>query len=155
MSLNIPTGLVAHVGVALIAAYLFNLNLVVAVFCALLPDLVDKPLTAALNIEEGRYIAHTLLYVLGVALAFSLWKRRYGLAALVGGLSHLLLDLGPNNPIFYPFVRYDYHTGQADFWNYLRNYLTWDGVGVEVMIIVFAALAVFLFKRLYRGTVGK
>ena len=149
MSLSIPTGVVAHVSVALIAAYLLNLNLVVTVVCALLPDLVDKPLTAALSIAEGRYIAHTLLFVLGVALAFSLWKRRYGLAALVGGLSHLLLDLGPSNPILYPFVRYDYHTGRTDYWNYLRNYLTWDGLGVEVMFVVFAALAAFLFKRLY------
>jgi hypothetical protein len=144
------TGLVAHVGVALIAAYLLNLNLVVTAVCALLPDLVDKPLTAALNIAEGRYIAHTLLFVVGVALAFSLWKRRYGLAALAGGLSHLPLDLGPNNPIFFPFVRYDYHTGQPDFWNYLRNYLTWHGLGVEVMFVVFAVFAAFFFKRLYR-----
>ena len=144
------TGLVAHVGVALIAAYLLNFNLVVTVVCALLPDLIDKPLTAALDIMEGRYIAHTLLFVVGVALAFSLWKRRYGLAALVGGLSHLLLDIGPNNPIFYPFVRYHYHTGQTDYWNYLRNYLTWHGLGVEVMFVVFAVLAAFFFKRLYR-----
>jgi F0F1-type ATP synthase assembly protein I len=154
VSLSVPTGLVAHVGVALILAYLLNLHLVVTVVCALLPDLVDKPLTAALNIMEGRYIAHTLLFVVGVALAFSLWKRRYGLAALVGGLSHLLLDLGPNNPIFFPFVRYDYHTGQTHYWNYLANYLTWHGLGVEVMFIVFAASTAFLLRRLYRGHRG-
>ncbi len=83
--------------------------MIVAV-CAILPDLVDKPLWA-LGIGPGRYVGHSLVFVLGVALAAALVKRSYGLAALAGGLSHLLLDwvaTGPVVPWFYPVVDYGF-----------------------------------------------
>ena len=154
MIFGVPTGAVAHIGIALVAAYLIKVNLAVTVVCAVLPDLIDKPLTAALGIVEGRYVAHTLLFVIAVALAFALWKRQYGLAALVGGLSHLLLDIGNNLPIFYPFVSYEFHKGQADFWNYIRYYFTWQVMGMEVLFVALAALAAFLFMQLYRRLRG-
>jgi F0F1-type ATP synthase assembly protein I len=150
MMSNIPTGAVAHLGLALVLSYLLKLQPIVTVFCAILPDLIDKPLTVALNTSiEGRYIAHTLLFVAVVALAFYLWKRRYGLAALVGGLSHLLLDIAPNNTLFYPFVKHEFQRGQADFWSYLRHYFTWEVLGTEVAFVVLAALAAFLLLKLY------
>ena len=106
MNLSIPTGPVGHVGIALAVAYLLRLNLAVTLLCAILPDLVDKPLTALLWISEGRYIAHTLLFVFLVSIAFFLWKRAYGLAALVGGISHLLLDSGSSPSWFWLAASY-------------------------------------------------
>jgi hypothetical protein len=79
-------------------------------FSFLLPDLIDKPLWVLGVFSDGRNIGHTLLLVSLVALAFSLKKRVYGLFALCGGISHLLLDTSGYIPWFYPFKGYDFPT---------------------------------------------
>jgi len=89
------------------AALLLKPPVTVTVLCFLLPDLVDKPLWA-LGVGCGRYVAHTLLFVFLVSLAFALKKRAYGVFALFGGMLHLLTDIGWFIPWLYPFVRYDF-----------------------------------------------
>lgn len=151
-------GPIGHVGVALPVAYAAKLNLPVAFVCALLPDLVDKPLWA-LGIGAPRYIAHTLLFLLLVAAAFSLWKKVYGLSALLGGLSHLLVDwLGGGSPVpwFYPFTSYDFPTREFDPSSFFSNLFsaleynfTLPRVGRELIWIAVMLGVVFLCLRLH------
>ena len=110
-------GPLAHIGITLSAGYVLNraplikLNLWVVAVSALLPDLVDKPLFL-LGIGNGRYVAHTLLFVFLVAAAVSLKSKVYGLSVLLGGIFHLLLDSGGSVPWLYPFV---HHAFTVDF----------------------------------------
>jgi len=112
-------------------------ELAIVGFCYLLPDIVDKPLWA-LGIGCGRYVAHTLLFVFLVSIAFSLKKRAYGLFALFGGVFHLLMDVGWFVPWFYPFVRYDFP--DLKFGETFR----WYQVGGLFMELAFAVLVVSL-----------
>lgn len=150
MRFFIPTGPIGHIGISLAVAYLLRLNLAVTVFCGILPDLVDKPLAALLGLTEGRYVGHTLLFIFLIAVAFFLWKRTYGVAALVGGMSHLLLDLKGFVPWFYPFVNYQFEHGRVDFATYFRQYFTLSHIGIEFLIVALAGLILFLGRRLYR-----
>lgn len=119
----------------------------VTVFCYLLPDLVDKPLWV-LGIGCGRYIAHTLLFVFLVSLAFSLKKRVYGLFALSGGMLHLLLDLGWFVPWFYPFVRYDFPQLEfADSFRWSRHAV---GGVFELSAVVLAIFLVLWLSSWYK-----
>ena len=149
---------VGHVGIALPVAYALRLNLAVVFLCALLPDLVDKPLWA-LGIGAPRYVAHTLLFVLVVTAAFFLWKKPYGLAALLGGVSHLVLDWldgGSPVPWFYPLTSYDFPHREFDpssFFSNLFSALEYNfnpsRVGNELIWIAVAVVAAFLCLRLY------
>ena len=132
MNLSIPSGPAGHIGIPLALAYLLRLNPAVTAFCGILPDLVDKPLSA-MGVGSGRYIGHTLLFVLLVSVAFSLWKRRHGLAALVGGISHLLLDLGGLVPWLYPFKEYDFYEERLNLSEFVREYFTFSGLGMELI----------------------
>jgi len=144
------------VGIVLPVAYLLRLNLAVTAICALLPDLVDKPL-CALGIGAPRYIAHTLLFVFLVSVAFFLWRRAYGLAALLGGVSHLLLDLNSMVPWFYPFVSYNFPERQFDPSRFFTNLFgaldysfTLSRVANELMWVAVSVAAAFLWLRLSR-----
>ncbi len=152
MNIGLPSGPIGHAGIAFILAYLFRLNPAVTVFCGILPDLVDKPLQAA-GIGGGRYIAHSLLFVILVAAAFCLWRRKLGLAALVGGLSHLVLDLNGLVPWFYPFTDYNFDDSEFSFSEFLTTYFTFSKLGMELVILGLVVFAVILFlwiKQRYR-----
>jgi len=149
MSFNEISGPVIHIGIASVLALLFRLNLVVTVFCAILPDLVDKPL-AALGIGGGRYIGHTLLFAAVITGAFFLWKRRHGFAAIMGLMSHLLLDLNGFVPWFYPFKEYNFPGGRFSFTEWLKDYLTFSELGYELTIVVLVGLVAFTCWWLYR-----
>lgn len=72
----------------------------VAVFAAVLPDLVDKPLAWTVGVVETGYgPAHSVLVGLPLVAAGAVWlwyseRPDVGLALGVGYLSHLLGDLG-------------------------------------------------------------
>ena len=142
MSLSLPTGPLGHAGIAWVISYLLRLNPVVTVFCGILPDLVDKPLSAA-GIGGGRYIGHTLLFLAVISGAFFLWKRAYGIAALIGGMSHLLLDLNALVPWFYPFKDYSFSKERLDFVEWAKRYFTFSDIGMEFIIVAVVGLAVF------------
>jgi hypothetical protein len=149
MYLSIPSGPAGHIGISLILAYLLRLNPVVTIFCGILPDLVDKPLSA-MGVGGGRYIGHTLLFAFLFSIAFYLWKRRYGLAALVGGISHLLLDLNALVPWLYPFKEYDLYEKYFSFSEFVGEYLTFSGLGTELILVVIAGVIAFLCLWLFR-----
>jgi hypothetical protein len=143
------TGPVIHIGVSAILALIFRLNLAVAIFCGILPDIVDKPL-AAMGIGSGRYIGHTLLFAVVVSAAFFFWKKKYGLAAVIGLVSHLLLDLNTLVPWFYPFKSYNFGSVKLDFTVWLHDYLSFDKLGHELIAMAAAVIIVFIGWRLYR-----
>lgn len=77
---------------------------VVAVFAALLPDLIDKPLSWGLALlPAGRSLGHSLLFALPLvvlvgAVAVTTKRHTVGLAFALGYLSHLAGDVA------YPLV---------------------------------------------------
>ena len=71
---------------------------VVAVFAAILPDLIDKPLAAWGVVGVGRTVGHSLLFAvpLGIVvylLAARLDRRLLGVAFVVGYGSHIAADV--------------------------------------------------------------
>jgi len=149
MDIDYLSGPVIHVGVCLVLGLLFRLNLAVIVLCGILPDLVDKPL-AAMGIGGGRYIGHTLLFAVVISGAFFLWKKKYGLAAIIGLLSHLLLDLNNFIPWFYPFKDYNFSDSRFDFIEWIHQYLGFSRIGYELIGLVVVGLLAFIGWRLYR-----
>ena len=143
------TGPVIHVGVPGAVALIFRLSLIVAIFCGILPDMVDKPL-AVLGIGGGRYIGHTLLFSGLVVAGFTLWKKKYGLAALIGLASHLLLDLNTMVPWFYPFRDYQFNTNKLNIIDLINSYLTFSQAGLELLVVGLVCLVAFICFRLYR-----
>jgi hypothetical protein len=149
MSISEFSGPVVHIGSPAILAFVFKLNPIVTVFCGILPDLVDKPL-AVLGIGGGRYIGHTLLFALLVIVVFSLWKKKFGLAACAGLTSHLLLDLNELIPWFYPFKNYRFVTTKMGMFDWLKSYLTFSHIGFELIVITLAGIVVLISWWLYR-----
>ena len=101
----------------------------------------------------GRYIGHTLLFTFVVTLAFFLWKKRHGAAAFVGLGTHLLLDIDGCLPWFYPFKDYEFYDSKFSFMDYLEYYLSWEGMGFELVIGASAcivALIIIWIRRHYR-----
>jgi len=124
----------------------FRRELAVTVSCFLLPDLLDKPLWM-LGIDMGRFVGHTLLFVLLVAFVFFLRKRTYGLFALMGGVLHLLSDVRNSIvPWLYPFKEYDFTLWE--FWSSFEWYWV-AGLFVEstLVILVVSLLLRFLSCR--------
>ncbi|NQT71770.1 MAG: metal-dependent hydrolase [Chloroflexi bacterium] len=144
---GVPSDLVAHAGIPLILAYLLRLNPIIAVFCGMLPDLVDKPLSYVFEMG-GRYIAHTLLFVLVVSIAFALWRRRHGLAAFIGGISHLVIDWSV--PWFYPFKEYSFRHYHYDIPEFFDEYFRFSNVGIDLIWMSGAAAVVFVCLWLAR-----
>jgi hypothetical protein len=149
MSFENLSGPVIHLGISAALALLFRLNLFVAMFCGILPDLVDKPLSL-LGIGGGRYVGHTLLFSVLVVAAFLFWKRKYGLAALLGLTSHLLLDLNSLVPWFYPFKHYNFLSNKLSISEWLKHYLTFSQFGLELIIVALIISVLFLGWWVYR-----
>jgi hypothetical protein len=141
-------GPLGHLGIPLPVAHLLKLNLAVTGLCALLPDLVDKPLYLMSVTSCSRYAAHTIMFVLLVAVAFSLEGRLLGLSALFGGMLHLVLDSGTFVPWFYPFVRYDFPESDVGVSEYLHRLLTVHFWSSELIWAASACLAVLILLRL-------
>ena len=85
-----------------------------------------------------------------VVAAFSLWKRKHGLAACIGLISHLLLDLNTLVPWFYPFKEYSFSSRRFSFAEWFSNYMDFSKVGYELIIVILAGLVAFICGWLYR-----
>lgn len=114
-------------------------------FSFLLPDLIDKPLWVLGVFSDGRNIGHTLLLVFLVAFAFSFKKRAYGLFAVCGGISHLLLDTSALIPWFYPFKGYDFPS--EDY----HGIVTWRNVAGLFLEMAFVVIMVAVVVSLILG----
>ncbi|MCP4609544.1 MAG: metal-dependent hydrolase [Planctomycetes bacterium] len=149
---EIPSGPVGHIGIAFVLSIVLRLNVFVTTLCAILPDLVDKPMDIFLE-TGGRYIGHTLLFVFLVTAVFFLWRRRYGWAALVGGLSHLVIDRFDSTgfvPWFFPFRNYDFSSYSFNWSNFYERYFSVSGLGEEIIWVVVIGVVALLSLWLYR-----
>ena len=119
----------------------FLLGLLVAGFCFLLPDLIDKPLWVLGVIPDGRYMGHSILIVVLVAAVFGLARWTHGLVALFVGMVHLVSDrdLHSDNPWLYPFKQYVFY--QNDYQSILTRENMFDAL-VQTLVLVGAALIV-------------
>jgi hypothetical protein len=149
MNFNELTGPVIHIGVPAVLAIILRLNIVVAILCGILPDIVDKPL-AVLGIGGGRFIGHTLLFAVVIITLFTIWKRKYGLAALTGLSSHFLLDLNALIPWFYPFKSYQFYYSKLSITDWLKGYMTFSQVGLELILVALAGIVVLISWWVYR-----
>jgi hypothetical protein len=89
-----------------------------AAFAALLPDLIDKPLSLTLLSNSGtsQGLSHTLLGQAAFTLIVARLKPKWLPYALISN-SHLLADQMWKYPrtLFYPF------SGRLDFWKYMGS----------------------------------
>ncbi|MFQ5908126.1 MAG: metal-dependent hydrolase [Thermoplasmata archaeon] len=102
---------------------------------ALLPDLIDKPLSLILGVG-GRAVAHTLLFALALSLLFLLLRSRavssrcqiFGTAILlalaIGTWTHLILDRMWMQPeiLLWPFLGLPFPPDLFDPFNLLEGY---------------------------------
>lgn len=119
---------------------------VAAVLAALLPDLVDKPLSWGLALlPSGRSLGHSLLVavplvVLVGAVAVAANRRDFGLAFTLGYLSHLAGDVA------YPLVvKGELRLGFL-FWPLVAADRTGAGAGLPYLADLVAAFVGFLLS---------
>lgn len=78
-----------------------DVAVLIVVFGALVPDLIDKPLAWHLGVlPTGRSLAHSLLVLVPLCAIVGLWARRYGrpdwgIAFAIGAIGHALVDALP------------------------------------------------------------
>jgi hypothetical protein len=140
------TGPGVHLIVPVALSILMGLNPFIAGFCGILPDLVDKPLAFG-GIGMGRFIGHTLLFGVVVVLLFFLKNKRYGFSALVGITTHFILDLGYFIPWFYPFKHYTFPYKILDIREYLKMYLSFRELGLEILVGILALGLAIIIRR--------
>ena len=93
---------------------------------AMLPDLVDKPLSMLFpTVFSGRGFAHApfvLVIFLGI-LYFPMKRKNIAVSLGIGMILHILLDLPGNIPWFWPFVAYPIFPADIDsyFYTLLHN----------------------------------
>ncbi|MCJ2531492.1 MAG: metal-dependent hydrolase [Candidatus Thermoplasmatota archaeon] len=102
---------------------------------ALVPDLIDKPLSLILGVG-GRAVAHTLLFALALSLSFLLLRSQavsprrqifwttIPLALAIGTWTHLILDRMWMQPeiLFWPFLGFAFPLDIFDPFNFLEGY---------------------------------
>lgn len=127
----------------------FILGLLVAGFCFMLPDLIDKPLWVLGVIPDGRYMGHSLLIMILVAAVFGLARWTYGLVALFVGITHLVSDrdLHSDNPWLYPFKHYVFHP------NDYQQVLTTENLAEALMQMLVLVGIVLVVMAGYEGIV--
>jgi hypothetical protein len=148
---------VGHIRIPPCLTRLLRPEMGVFLLCYLIPDLVDKPIFWVFGIGSGRYVCHTLLFLIVTVIAFSLWKRMYGLSALLGVTLHFILDVGWFMPWFYPIVKYEFpQLERSESFN-------WQQIGagfLELTLVVLAASVIlcllpWLNKRRHGESEGR
>ena len=90
------------------------------------------------------------MFAILVSVAFSIWKRKYGLAALFGLASHLLLDLNGLVPWFYPFKDYNFYDEGFHLAGWIKYYLAFSQLGYEFIIAALVGLVAITCRFLYK-----
>ena len=68
----------------------------------------------------------------------------------IGLTSHFLLDLNALIPWFYPFKEYRFYSNKLSVVEWLKGYLTFSQIGIEVIVLALAGLAALISVLLYR-----
>ena len=130
--------LLGHTGFAVLLLALFSLPFIWGILGSQMPDLIDKPLLLLDLGPTGRYLGHTLLSCLTLALIFHISAKnlKKTLAFIVGYISHFIGDLYDVVPIFYPFKHYEFIDTVFSF-KYTTFFLVTDAIGLLIIIIVY------------------
>ncbi len=144
----------AHLGLTLAAAnFVKRSDLVFMAIGSMLPDIIDKPLGQLVfgTPAMGRTFAHTLLFLLTLAI-LAAYTRDIRIASLSGGvLMHLVLDFMWNSPVilFWPLLGGFPAVVHLDTLSYLEElfFALEDPVVLVPECIGLAYLLYFVFLR--------
>ena len=148
MSIFQLSGPLIHIGLSAFFAIILRLNIPIAVFCSILPDLVDKPL-AICGIGGGRYVGHTPLFLIVVTGLFFLWNNEYGFSALIGLMSHLILDISGFIPWFYPFKDYKFINRTFYVNQWIKYYMNFSQFGKELLVVCSLGIITLIYWWIY------
>ena len=146
--------LAGHLGVSVLTYRYLKADLVPVVVAGVIPDVVDKTLCQGLRLfPSGRMWGHTLLgLAVSTVLVWLFWGRQSAWSWAVGYFGHLVGDIGGQVPWLYPFVQYDFEPSPG-FWEILRRRLEQPaGIGLELALLGWAAMAVRLPQRIERNS---
>jgi len=124
-----------HIGPTLLLGFMLFLPMVFLLIGSVLPDIVDKPLFLLGLTPSGRYIAHTLLFVVISFLAALITTRKIlaGLGLAFGVMMHLLGDATNFVPWLYPFVDYTFPVYEGN-WTLIPAFLMLEVVGFVILL---------------------
>ncbi|MBU5688498.1 MAG: metal-dependent hydrolase [Candidatus Aenigmarchaeota archaeon] len=128
----------AHLGITAFLASFLSLSPLTALIASQLPDLIDKPPYILGIFPSGRYIGHTLLFVLlfGLSTYIITRKKIIALSVSFGMLMHLIEDLPYFIPWFYPFINYDFPKGPFKF-TYTLELFILDLIGLSLLFFLY------------------
>ncbi|MCX8178234.1 MAG: metal-dependent hydrolase [Candidatus Aenigmarchaeota archaeon] len=130
--------ILGHIGITAFLASILGLPILIAAISSQIPDLIDKPLFLLGIFPSGRYIGHTLLFVVLFGfMTYIITKRKViSIAVSFGMLMHLFQDLPYFIPWFYPFINYIFPTGPFEFQYTLKLFLL-DLTGIVLLTILY------------------
>lgn len=130
--------ILGHIGITAFLASVIGLPILIAAISSQIPDLIDKPLFLIGIFPSGRYIGHTIFFVLlfGIITYIITKKKAISVAVSFGMLMHLFEDLPYFVPWFYPFMNYDFPTGPFEF-QYTLTLFALDLVGLILLYILY------------------
>lgn len=136
--------LIGHLGVSVLAHRYLKADLVPVVVAGVFPDVIDKTLCQGLHVfPSGRMWGHTLLgLAVSTIIVRLLWGRLTAWSWAVGYLGHLVADIGGQVPWLYPFVQYEFDPSPGLWEMLLRRLQNPAGIGLELAVLGWAALAV-------------
>jgi hypothetical protein len=119
--------LLGHLGIGLGTAWLVAtkgrhpVDYRLALLGAILPDLIDKPLGAALGLES-RLWGHTLVFLAAVLVACAVPSLRSLVAVALGVATHLVLDRIWEVPwvLLWPAFGLGFPPDETNLWNLLQ-----------------------------------
>ncbi|MHA1583977.1 MAG: metal-dependent hydrolase [Promethearchaeota archaeon] len=120
---------------------------------AILPDLLDKPLSMLFpSIFSGRGIAHSpfILIIIMTILFLTLKQKFIPISLSIGSFFHLILDSGGMVPWFWPFVNYPICHSDFDqyFYTILHNPLIQITETIGFLgLVAFAIYFGLIFKK--------
>ncbi len=144
--------LIGHLGVSVLAHRYLKADLVPVVIAGVFPDVIDKTLCQGLHVfPSGRMWGHTLLgLAVSTIIVRLLWGRQTAWSWAVGYLGHLVADIGGQVPWLYPFVQYEFDPSPGLWEMLLRRLQNPAGIGLELAVLGWAALAVRSPQRIKR-----
>lgn len=109
---------------------------------ALLPDLIDKPLSLLSQSTSGRGIGHAPFFTIAIlSLLLILTKKKFIIVPIIiGNIVHLLLDI-PEVPWLWPFIPLDLYISDLNAWLYT---LLHDPLVLSTELLALGGLLVFI-----------
>jgi len=109
---------------AKLAVFMRSMDYRLLILGSILPDIIDKPLGSLLFVNffdnSGRIIAHSLLFLIIIAvigfLLYRRWRQRWLLILSFGTAVHLLLDEIWKDPhtVLWPLLGWSFEKGNKD-----------------------------------------